>query len=257
MLVEIKNKNQFKEDFEDKFLHTLSENEDFNDFLDKLFLFGNTYVFGEYLRNIILNKQNNEIDLIVVCKKNNLVEIIKSLNLNYNLNNFNIIITFKNIKINLWSIKDTLINNNNSTYKKNDYFLDKIANNCFYNYDSLVLNLKTKKINIKHYNNFIKSKCLDIIQKNNKPRLINQSIEENILCAFYIKENFDIKLTNYCQNYLLARLGFLNDKYGSNIIRLLQYNISNKKYHNSLNKDNIIQNIYDCYNNPLENTLNF
>lgn len=257
MLRIVENINQYKELFAQKFQTVLAENPRFRAFIYEVFVFGTAYVVGGYLRDILMNKESRDIDVIFTIPKNRIIEVLENSHLEFKINRLSgIKIKLNNIDADIWSIDNNWAFINNLVKRNDDYILRNIANGSFYNYDSLVLNVHTKNFNFNNYNDFVKNKTLDIIQKVDSYKLLNPTIEANILRAFYLRKLFNIDYSENCNNYLISRIGFLKDKYGKPVDRLLEFKKKYEKYDSFINKKDILETIDFCYNTPDQTTLN-
>jgi hypothetical protein len=256
MLKEIEDINEFKKQFSKKLRMTLNENKEFREFLYEIFVYGTAYIIGGYIRDLTLNKESRDLDIMLTTPYEEIMNIIKSSNLNYTTNRLNgIKIKLNNLEADIWSIENNWAFKNKLVIQNDDYILDSIANGCFYNYDSLVINVHTNKISFRNFNNFVKSNTLDIIQKNKNYKILNPTVEANILRAFYLRKIYSIKYTNNCNNYLLSRIGFLKDNYGSSFNRLMEFKKKYIKYDLVLTKEDLIENIDYCYHLSSQNLL--
>ena len=259
MLNKIEDYNELKEKFANKFFSILKQNINFREFLYEIFLQGETaYVVGGFLRDIILNKHSRDLDIMVSLPLEKVLEIIKLSNLDFLPNRFNgFKISLIDIEVDLWCVEDNWAFKNELVVKNDENILESIANGSFYNYDSLVINVHTNNLIIKNFNHFLETKHLDIIQSNKDYKKLNPSIEANILRAFYLRVLYEIDYTENCNSYLLARIGFLNDKYSSAINRLLDFKKKYIKYDSILNKENILDCIKYCNTNFPQKSIDF
>jgi len=256
MLRVVEDINQYKELFARKFQIVLADNPKFRSFIYEAFIYGTAYVVGGYLRDILMHKESRDIDIILTIPNNKIIEILKNSHLEFNINRLSgIKIKLNKIDADIWSIDNNWAFANNLVKRNDDYILKNIANGSFYNYDSLVLNVHSRNFNFNNYNDFVKTKTLDIIQKLDSYKLLNPTIEANILRAFYLRKVFNIDYSNNCNNYLISRIGFLKDKYGSTVDRLLELKKKYVKYDSIINKKDIIDTIDYCYNKPKQTIL--
>lgn len=241
--------NKLKNDFLNKFQLFLKEDSDLNCFFYDLFVYGTAYIVGGFIRDILVNKPSRDVDVIVSLSYDKIIHLIKSYNLQYNTNRFDgIKISLKNIEVDIWSISDSWAFKNNLVKLNDQDVIDSIAKGCFYNYDSLVINVHSLNLNIREFSHFIESGTLDIIQKNKEYQLLNPTIEANILRAFYIKKLYNIRYSDNCMNYLISRIGYLNDIYSSSINRLVETKKSYTKYDSTLDEKTIKEYVNECIN---------
>lgn len=258
MLEKIKDYNKFKADFVSKFQFTLSENVKLQDLLYELFIFGTAYIVGGFLRDISTNSQSRDLDIIIDLPYNQLIKIVHSSKVGYETNRMNgLKIRLKNLDVDIWSIDDNWAFKNNLVVRNDDNILLSIAKGCFYNYDSLVINVHTNNLITFGYNNFVKTRTLDINQKNKYYQFLNPTIEANILRAFYLKKLYQISYSENCTNYLVSRISYLNDKYSDSTERLLNFVKMYTKYDKILDKK-VIHDLTDyCFNNTVDSLIRF
>lgn len=230
--------NRIKKEFQDYFVQKMKQ-EDFIYFFYSVFTLGTAYVVGGYFRDFISNKSSRDIDIIVDLKSEQIIEILKELNFNYSSNRHGgIKIKLNSIDADVWSIENNWAFKSKLVKLNEDDKLNSIAKGCFYNYDSLVINLNSFNYNLRYYKEFLETKKLDILQERTIYKHLNPSIEANILRAFYIKHVYDIGYTSNTQSYLNSKLGHLWDKYGDPIDRLMKIKEGYLKY-NILDKEMI------------------
>lgn len=241
MLKGITDYNALKKRFKIKFLNLLDDNQEFKIFLYELFINkGSAYVVGGYLRDIALECDPRDLDIMINIPQVELLNIINSTKLNYKINRLNgFKIKLNTFDVDLWSMEHNWAFENKLVIKNDDYLLNSIVNGCFYNFDSLAINIHDYNINVKNFNNLVNTNRLDIIQKNNKYQVLNPTIEANVLRAFYLKLKYNLDYSENCLNYLKSRIGFLEDKYVSSFTRLIDYKVKYPKYDMSLTEDNI------------------
>ncbi|MDH6310143.1 hypothetical protein M2451_003035 [Dysgonomonas sp. PFB1-18] len=90
--------------------------------------------------------------------------------------------------------------------------LNSIAKGCFYNYDSLVINLHNYSYNARYYMDFIKTRNLDILQKNSTYKNLNPTTEANIIRAIYVAKKDDVSYSKNALEYLYNKIKDLVDK---------------------------------------------
>jgi len=258
MLPEIDDYNDLKGKFQSKLQLVLNNNSNFRKFIYEIFIYGTAYVVGGFLRDIILNKTSRDLDMIVSLSHIQISEILNSSNLSYQMNRlkgFKIKLT--DYEVDLWCLENNWAFKENLVVKNDDNILDSISNGCFYNYDALVINVHTNNLNIRHFKMFLETKKLDIIQKNTKYKKLNPTIEANILRAFYLRNLYGIDYSSNCNEYLLSRIGYLDDLYQSSINRLLEYKKKYKKYDDILTEVFISDCISFCKNKSNQKSIEF
>lgn len=219
---------------------------------------GKAYVVGGFFRDFLLKKQSRDIDVIVDIPNNELIKIVSESNFTHTINRhggLKIIGSFYDIDIwtieNNWAFKQKIVKLNN------DDQLNSIARGCFYNYDSLVINISNFSYNIKYFTYFLTKKELDILLVNSKYKNLNPSIEANILRAVYLKKTFDIHITNNTYYYLYNKIGYIKDKYSDITERLMDIKETYIKY-DLITKNDIevfIRSIYNDGNAESQLTL--
>lgn len=258
MLPKLDENFNLKDKFQTKFQEILTSNIDFREFLYEIFVEGTAYVVGGFLRDILLNKQSRDLDMIVSLPFKKTAEILNSSKLNYQtnrLNGFKIILL--DFEVDLWCLENNWAFKENLVVQNDDNILESISNGCFYNYDSLVINIHTNNLNIRHFKEFLETKKLDIIQKNKKYKELSPTIEGNILRAFYLRKLYNIDYTSNCNEYLLSRIGYLNDLFPSAIERLIKSKIKYPKYDETLDENYIYECVNYCKNNSHQKSLEF
>lgn len=227
--------------FENQFRNLLKTEKDFGQFILNAFVFGTAYVVGGYVRDFIVGKSSRDIDLIFDSHRD-LEELLTTLSCQYSKNRHGgIKLYFQNITVDIWEIKNNWAFKNQLVYLNEKDILHSIAKGCFYNYDALVVNLHTFNYNIRYFNQFIKLKELDILQKNSQYKKLNPTIEANIIRALYIKKMYPtVKFTNNVESYLLMQLKRLSFTSGDsiNVIKtILKVKNSYFKYNKMLEAD--------------------
>jgi predicted nucleotidyltransferase len=232
--------NEIKLRFKKKINEVLELETSLKFLLYEIFVFGSAYIIGGFLRDLINGKESRDIDILVDLNHNKLIEIISESKINYEINRHNgIKLIFNSFEVDMWSIDNNWAFKNKLVKLNEKDKLKSIAKGCFYNYDSLVINLHTQNFNIQYYKDFSINSSLDILQKSSKYKNLNPTIEANILRAFYLKKLFKISYTNNTKKYLISKIGNFKDK-NKNILEVL-INTKHKypKYDIILNEEEI------------------
>src|SRR5690554_2901132 len=152
----------------------LNNEQAFKKFLYEIFVYGTAYIVGGFLRDIILKKESRDVDIIVDLSHELLIKIINESGVQYSINRHNgIKVNFDNLQIDLWSIENNWAFKNKLVKLNEEKKLESIAKGCFYNYDSLVINLHTLNMNIRYYSNFYETEKLEILQRKPLYKILN------------------------------------------------------------------------------------
>lgn len=247
---ELLNYDLIKKDFRLTFSNLLNSDISLKSLLFEIFASrGSAYIIGGFLRDIIQKKESRDIDIIVDLSHDKLIECINEVNLKYCINRHNgIKINFKNIQLDIWSIENNWAFKNNLVKLNDENKLESIAKGCFFNYDSLVINLHTLNMNIRNYINFLETNELDILQKKPLYKILNPTKEANILRSFYLRKLFNKKFSLNTRLYLLSKIAELRDK-NLNPLEVLE----NKKKEYSKYEEILSKNDLNFYLLELEN----
>ncbi len=262
MNLQIFDYNAVKERFTNEFKTIVNSDDNLRSFIYEYLIHGTAYVVGGFLRDIFLNQKSRDLDMILSLSFTEITKLLNESGLKYTLNRMNgFKITTGTFEIDLWCIDDNWAFKNKLVVKNEEYILESIGNGCFYNYDSLVINVHTNNLNIRHYKDFVNSRKLDIIQKKTAYKKMNPTVEANILRAFYLRQIYNIDFTENCNNYLLSSLKDLEDKFTSVLERLMDYKVKYAKYNKVLSEAMIQENIKFCSdkfsNNSTQKTIEF
>lgn len=239
-------KIDIKKEFYIHFTTEMRRNETISLFYE-IHCYGNAYVVGGFFRDFLTNKQSRDIDVIVDIPNDILIDIIKNNNLEYSTNRHGGIKIIKDLyNIDIWTIENNWAFKNKLVKLNEDDKLKSIANGCFYNYDSLVINLSKFSYNIQNFSNFFESNRLDILQTTPKYKNLNPSIEANILRAIYLQKLYGSVVSNNTYYYLYNKVGYLKDKKIDVINHLLKTKAEYKKYE-FISKNDLIDFINKIY----------
>lgn len=226
--------NQFvgiKANFSRRYQSLLEEHRPLKNFLLEVFFGGTAYVVGGFLRDTLLDKKSRDIDIIVESDHDKLISILKNSQLHFDVNRHNgIKIRLNDFNADIWSLQ------NNWAFKKNlvklneSDKLNSIAKGCFYNYDSLVINLHNYNYNIRYFSEFCNNNSLDILQKTAAYKNLNPTPEANILRAIYIRQKYNIEYSGNTINYLEEAIRRLEYYYSNPLERLIKVRNDYAKY---------------------------
>ncbi|WP_308005323.1 hypothetical protein [uncultured Chryseobacterium sp.] len=225
------NNIEIKNDFKSYFYTFLNSNKKLKLFFMEIFFHGTIYAVGGFFRDFLNYKKSRDLDLIVDVENTILIDIIKNCEINYTINRHKgIKLKIDDIEIDLWSIYDNwAFKNNLVKLNENDKLLS-IAKGCFYNYDSLVINLNNYNYNLQFYSDFINSNTLNVLQKKAIYKTLNPTIEANIIRAFYLKNKFEIKFSDNTVNYIIKSLKLIESWHKDDFERLSNIKEKYPKY---------------------------
>jgi len=222
---------EIKSDFKSYFHSFLEDNRKLKLFFMEIFFHGTIYAVGGFFRDFLNYKKSRDLDLIIDVEHVILLDIIKNHDMQYTINRHNgIKLKINDFEIDLWSIYDNWAFKNGLVKLNEKDKLLSIAKGCFYNYDSLIINLNNFSYNLQYYSDFLNTKSLDILQKKSIYKILNPTIEANILRAFYLKNKLDIKFTENTKNYLLQSIKDIESWHDDDFDRLLLIKKNYKKY---------------------------
>ena len=240
--------NELKRKFKLHFALELDSNPKLKFLMYDIFVFGSAYIVGGYLRDFLNAKPSRDIDVIVDLANDKLLEIIQNSKVEYSVNRHKgIKIHFENVEVDMWSIENNWAFKNELVILNEKDKLHSIAKGCFYNYDSLVVNLHTLNMNFQHYSNFNAEKKLEILQKSPIYKNLNPTTEANILRAFYLKKVYGIEFSANTKRYLIDKIGEMRDNDLSPLSTLESTKSKYKKYQSSLSTNEIESSILELY----------
>lgn len=184
------------------------------------------FLVGGYFRDGINGKIGRDIDIILSCPSSFIEDCLNENFLNYERNHFGGFKVLLSRDVDLWSIDD------NWAFKEGVVpvgrnLLHSIAKGCFFNYDSLVLNLNTGKYDINYYKKFIENNVLDLVNPDSEYILKNPSFYSNLLRAFYIQNRtkctFSSRLSNYLRYLLEDYVGRDPEAISRLLIKMREY----------------------------------
>lgn len=211
MLKPITDVGHLKLKFFAKFWALQKENPKFNIFLTSIRNSHDGYVLGGFLRDIINGNKSRDIDLVFNITQEQLIDALTNSGLEFRINRMSgIKVILNNFEADIWTIKNNWAFKSKVIKIKDDRILDNIADGCFYNYDSLVMNINNGNARVKHYNDCVILKKLDILKKRPVYKERNPTVEANILRALFLNKVYNIDYSDNCISYLAKKLMKLN-----------------------------------------------
>ncbi|SFC66083.1 Poly A polymerase head domain-containing protein [Flagellimonas taeanensis] len=232
--------NDIKSKFKLHFNSELQKNPEFKYLLYNIFVYGSAYIVGGYFRDFLNSKESRDLDIIIDLENSKLLEIINESKCKYTINRHKgIKLQFKNLVVDMWSIEHNWAFKNELVKLSDKDKLNSIAKGCFYNFDSLVINLHSFNLNIQNYLSYLENKKLDILLKSPIYKNLNPTTEANILRAFYLKKTDKIQFSSNTKKYLIDKIGQLRDNGFNPIEALKQTQLKYPKYQAYLDENDL------------------
>jgi len=243
----IDNVSEIKDYIKKKISLILEREPDLKEILYQIFLSGSAYIVGGFLRDAVNKKDCRDIDIIVDVDKEKLLQIVSSSDCTYCINRHGgIKLNLISLDVDIWSIESNWAFEQNLVSLSDDKNsrLLSIAKGCFYNYDSLVMNLANYNFDFHYYKQFQDRQELDILMFSPEYKNLNPTTEANIIRAFFIKEKYEVGLSNQLEEYLFKKISSLGASLEESINRILEVKIKYPKY-NKLSNARLVSDIED------------
>ena len=222
---------ELKKDFRNYFHNFLESNLELKYLFYEIFIYGSIYVVGGFVRDFLNFKKSRDLDIIIDIDNELLINIVNESNIPFSINRHQgIKLQLENIEVDLWSISNNWAFKNNLVKLNEKDKLLSIAKGCFYNYDSLVINLMNFNYNLQYYSDFINNKVLDILQKKPIYKTLNPTIEANILRALYLRNKLGVTFTQNTVYYLIQAIKDIESWHTNDFDRLMLIKNNYKKY---------------------------
>ena len=161
----------------------------------------NPIIIGGFIRNVINEEKSRDIDIILNCDDSGKInKIIDKYNLNYKKNQFDgYKINFNDIYIDIWCIK------NHNLFKKGIYEIsvNNLKKTTFINYDSLIYEINTKKLDIDNYLKCLYSSTIDFVGNEDAIKN-NPNIYLSIVKIFNVCYEKNMNISERVNNYILS-----------------------------------------------------
>jgi len=247
---QIETRNHFKSKFES----LLRGEPALRNVIYDLLVEGAVYIVGGYVRDILMGKDNRDVDIVADVSSEKLVQVIKDNHCIYTVNRLGgVKLQFAHTEVDIWNIHDNWAFRTELVKLNDNDKLDCLAKGCFYNYDALVLNLPKFHYNFRYYNEFLATGVLHTMQKQPIYKNLNPTVEANIIRAIYIKKIHNCTYSDDLKDYLLKKMLELNLVHGNAIERLLEVKQRYPKYSSITVND--IKNIFTQLCQELEPSL--
>lgn len=161
------------------------------------------FIIGGFLRSVINHQQPRDLDVMMNVSNELLEHYISSKNLVFRKNKFGgFKINFGKITVDIWTSDTNWAFASKVVSIGEQDILSRVAQGAFYNYDSLVFDLKTERVNVAIYNNCVERNTLDIIRKDPVYSEKNPGKMGNVLRAFNIRNKAGLQFSEQVCRYI-------------------------------------------------------
>lgn len=242
MLKPVKDIAKLKLMFFTKFWSLQNENPLFMQLLSKIREDHNVYVVGGFIRDIINNRQSRDIDMVFDITQEKLMSALEDSNLSYKINRMSgVKILLNNFEADMWTLKNNWAFKSKVIKRNEDKILDNIADGCFYNYDSLVIDINSGNLRAKYYNECVVNKKLDILKKSIIYKERNPTVAANILRALYLNKLHDIGYSDNCMVYIAKKTLKVSSNFNESVKQINLVKTKYPKYSNVLSDEEVFQ----------------
>ena len=163
------------------------------------------FIVGGFLRSVANSENPRDIDVIMNMSNQEVSSFIRRAKVDYTPNRFNgYKINFKSIYVDLWTTETNwAFASKVITLGKPD-IISRVAQGTFYNFDSLVFDLRTEKVNVTAYNDCVATRTLDIIRRSSDYIIKNPGKISNIIRALRIRHQYGLNFTTELCRYFHA-----------------------------------------------------
>lgn len=229
-----------KERFKRRIAEIFQEEPALYELLLRVFVYGTAYIVGGFVRDALLNKPNRDIDIIVEIDKSQLYDIIHEIDCSYDINRHGgVKLHLQTLDADIWTIDSNWAFENGLVHLKESKKkrLECIAKGCFYNYDSLVVNILDKSFDIHNYCSFMNNKELDILMSSPTYKNLNPTVEANVIRAFYIKYKYKVEFSTQLKEYIFKKVLPLGATLEEAYSRILTVKAKYPKYNDYLDRE--------------------
>ena len=143
------------EDLRDRFHSLLDSEPILRGIIFDVLLKGRAYIVGGFVRDVINDRENRDLDIIIDIPPKELKGILENYNCEECINRLGgAKLKLQNVEVDVWSIDNNWAFANNLVKLNDNDKLNSIAKGCFYNYDALVVSVPKFMYNIRYYNEF-------------------------------------------------------------------------------------------------------
>jgi hypothetical protein len=171
----------------------------FSQFIKNISLKGQLYIVGGCLRDIINEREIDDLDIIIKLPKEKLLHFILKLSCPYRINNlggFKLI--FDSIIVDIWTFEENWAFKEKVLEKRKQ----NIQKGTFFNFDSLVYNFSRNRFYSQEYNKCIRSGILDILVESDDYKNKAYSPETLIIKAFALHYTYNLEFSDSVKQYI-------------------------------------------------------
>jgi hypothetical protein len=203
MLKPVENISKFKRDVIRAFENISRENPSLYKFLYEACYSQRVFIIGGFLRSVVNHQQPRDLDVMMNVSNELLEHYISSKHVVFCKNKFGgFKINFGKITVDIWTSDTNWAFASKVVSIGEHDILSRVAQGAFYNYDSLVFDLQSERVNVASYNNCVVSNILDIIRKDPVYSEKNPGKMENVLRAFNIRNKVGLQFSEQLCRYI-------------------------------------------------------
>lgn len=184
------------------------------------------YLIGGYFRDGLNGTEGRDIDIVFSCSTDDLKEALERNYLPYTQNHFKGFKLLLKKDIDVWTFENNWAFRTGLVARKKNV-LKSLALGCFFNYDALVLNLRSGEYNVEYYKNFLETNTLDIVVPNSRYIVENPSFYSNFVRALFIKNktkcSYSARLQEYMHYLAIERIGYEPEDIAKLLYKMREY----------------------------------
>jgi hypothetical protein len=252
MLKQVDNIHKFKRDVIQTFEYISRENPLLYKFFYEACHSHSVFIVGGFLRSVANRQNPRDLDVILNMSNDMLAYYVSARNLVFLKNKFGgFKINFGSITVDVWTSDTNWAFASKVVSIGEQDILWKVAQGTFFNYDSLVFDLRTEKVNVVGYNNCVANNALDIIRRSLVYREKNPGKMGNVLRAFNIRNKTGLQFSEHLCRYIYDQCCELQlydvDKIVDHLLALIKSK-SSEKYNQLTDRcilSNHVQYVFD------------
>lgn len=211
MLKKIENIVKFKNDVIRAFESMAKDNPTLYKFLYESSSQHGVFIIGGFLRSIANLEQPRDLDVIFNLSHEELQRTLDTYNLPTTTNRFGgFKIHLQQISVDVWASEKNWAFVENVVQRGSNRILSGVAHGTFLNYDSLVFDLYTERVNVTGYNDCVTTKTMTILRKNEEYSEKNPGGIANVLKAFRIRRKTNLQFSPLLARYIFDQLKYNN-----------------------------------------------